>query len=264
MLPKLYWLISTSEKYWEQARKLVSGGGQPQFNGNVLKKIEIPLPPMAEQERLVAELEGYRRVIESARQILAHYKPTLRLDPSWPMVKLGEVARIINGRAYKQEDLLQRGKYPVLRVGNFFSQKDWYHSDLELEADKYCDIGDLLYAWSASFGPQIWPGPKVIFHYHIWKMETNRRIDKKYLYYVLERDTEVIKAEGGRGIAMIHLTKAGMEQQPIPLPPLEVQKLMVAELDAERKLVEANRELAARFEKKLQDALTGIWQATKI
>lgn len=51
---------------------------------------------------------------------------------------LGEVCRVINGRAYKQSELLDDGKYRVLRVGNFFSNNSWYYSDLELNEDKYC------------------------------------------------------------------------------------------------------------------------------
>ena len=57
---------------------------------------------------------------------------------------LGKVCRFINGRAYKQAELLEQGKYLVLRVGNFFTNSNWYYSNLELEEDKYCDIGDLL------------------------------------------------------------------------------------------------------------------------
>jgi len=93
-------------------------------------------------------------------------------------------------RAYKQEELLAEGPTPVLRVGNFFSSREWYYSDLVLEEEKYCDVGDLLYAWSASFGPRIWEGPRAIFHYHIWKIETSDAIDKKFLFYLLEADSE--------------------------------------------------------------------------
>ena len=92
---------------------------------------------------------------------------------SWPLVELCEVARLINGRAYNKDELLNEGKYPVLRVGNFFSNRGWYFSDLELDDKNYCSDGDLLYAWSASFGPKIWDGEKTIFHYHIWKLELN-------------------------------------------------------------------------------------------
>jgi type I restriction enzyme M protein len=167
----------------------------------------------------------------------------LRGIQKWPMVQLDEVARIINGRAYKQEELLSEGKYPVLRVGNFFSNSNWYYSDLELDDDKYCDKGDLLYAWSASFGPKIWDQGKVIYHYHIWKIEPTEKITRKFLFHVLNHETEMIKAEGGRGIAMMHITKAGMEQRKIPLPPLEVQREIVDEIEGYQKLIDGCRQV---------------------
>ena len=74
----------------------------------------------------------------------------------WKFKRLDEVCTFINGRAYKKDELLSSGKYMVLRVGNFFTNKEWYYSDLELSEDKYCENGDLLYAWSASFGPRMW------------------------------------------------------------------------------------------------------------
>lgn len=151
---------------------------------------------------------------------------------SWPMVKLSEVATIINGRAYKQHEMLDKGKYPLMRVGNFFSNREWYYSDLELPERQYCDNGDLLYAWSASFGPRIWDGGKVIYHYHIWKVELNEKlVDKKYLYYALQRDVEFIKKEQGSGSTMVHVTKSAMENRLIPLPPLAEQKRIAAILD---------------------------------
>jgi type I restriction enzyme S subunit len=64
---------------------------------------------------------------------------------------LGQVCRFINGRAYKQPELLGQGKYPVLRVGNFFTNDKWYYSNLELDEDKYCDTGDLLYFSASNF-----------------------------------------------------------------------------------------------------------------
>ena len=93
------------------------------------------------------------------------------IPENWKWIYCRDAMRFINGRAYKKEELLSEGKYPVLRVGNFFTNEKMYYSDLELDEDKYCDNGDLLYAWSASFGPMIWSGDKVIYHYHIWKLD---------------------------------------------------------------------------------------------
>ena len=45
----------------------------------------------------------------------------------------------------------------------------------------------------------------------------------------------------------------------IPLPPIAVQKQIVAEIEAEQALVAANRQLIARFEQKIQAALARVW-----
>ena len=45
----------------------------------------------------------------------------------------------------------------------------------------------------------------------------------------------------------------------IPLPPLATQQAIVAEIKAEQALVAANRELIARFEKKIQATLARVW-----
>lgn len=152
------------------------------------------------------------------------------IPESWEWARLDSFTILYNGRAYKQNELLNSGKYPVLRVGNLFTNKQWFYSDLELEAEKYCDYEDLLYSWSASFGPHIWNGSKVIYHYHIWKIEHSSYVDKKFLYYLLLADTEQIK-KSGHGLAMIHVTKSGMEKRIFPLPPLAEQQRIVAKLE---------------------------------
>lgn len=168
---------------------------------------------------------------------------------------LGEVSRFINGRAYKKPELLEQGKYPVLRVGNFFTNANWYHSDLELEDDKYCDNGDLLYAWSASFGPRIWEGGKVIYHYHIWKVVPNvDLILKKFLFYLLEWDTKALQGEHATGSTMMHVTKGAIESRLVPIPcpnnpkkSLEIQAEIVRILDAfTAHTAELTAELTAR------------------
>jgi hypothetical protein len=52
-----------------------------------------------------------------------------------------------------------------------------------------------------------------------------------------------------------------MEQRLFPLPSIETQREIVAELEAERAMVEANRELIARMEKKIEAAIAGVWGA---
>lgn len=225
-----------------------------------LKDIKIPLPPLEIQKEIVAEIEGWQKIIDGARQVVENYKPQIDIDPEWPMVELGEVCKVINGRAYKQEELLDEGKYAVLRVGNFFSNRDWYYSDLELEEDKYCDNGDLLYAWSASFGPKIWDGEKVIYHYHIWKLVPDEnKVNKLFLYNILEKETEDIKSEGGRGIAMIHITKQGFEKRKIPIPDIKTQSEIVDRVSSEKELIKSNEQLIEIFEQKIKDKIAKVW-----
>ena len=238
--------------------QMTGTGGLQRVPRAYVDNFQIPLPPLEVQKEIVAEIESYQKVIDGARAVLDNYRPHIPIHPEWPMVELGKFARLINGRAYKQEELLRDGPTPVLRVGNFFSNRDWYYSDLELENDKYCDAGDLLYAWSASFGPRIWEGPRAIFHYHIWKVETTEIIDKRFLFHLLEADSEKIKSEG-HGIAMMHTTKGFMEVRQFPLPPLATQQAIVAEIEAEQALVAANRELIERFENKIQAAIARVW-----
>lgn len=138
--------------------------------------------------------------------------------------RFGDICEVLNGRAYKQNELLSSGKYPILRVGNFFSSDRWYYSDMELPENKYCDYEDLLFAWSASFGPKIWDGGKVIYHYHIWKLIPNDDVaDKFYLYYWLRHSVNRLTA-GTHGSVMAHMTKGDMENQSIELPSLQTQK----------------------------------------
>ncbi|WP_165856265.1 restriction endonuclease subunit S [Marinobacter sp. JSM 1782161] len=154
------------------------------------------------------------------------------MKQGWAKKKLRDVSSLINGRAYKKSELLGSGLYPVLRVGNFFTNRAWYYSDLELPDEKYCDTGDLLYAWSASFGPRIWEGGKAIYHYHIWKINHDEsQVDKAFLFYWFEWDKERIKKEQGAGTTMVHITKTSMEQRSLEVPPIAEQKRIVAILD---------------------------------
>ena len=181
----------------------------------------------AEKQRLI---EAGKIKKEKPLPEIAEDEKPFEIPEGWRWTRLVEFATLYNGRAYKQNELLSKGRYPVLRVGNLFTNNKWYYSDLDLEPEKFCNTGDLLYSWSASFGPHIWKGDKAIYHYHIWKLEYSQYIDRGYLFYMLLADTEQIK-RSGHGLAMIHVTKEGMEKRAFPLPPLAEQKRIVAKIE---------------------------------
>ncbi len=153
------------------------------------------------------------------------------IPQGWEWCRMQDVITFVNGRAYKKEELLSKGKYQVLRVGNFFTNNQWYYSDLELPEDKYCYNGDLLYAWSASFGPQIWTGDKTIFHYHIWNVKFDTRVlFREYLFYFFLFDKTQVKTST-TGSTMIHVSMENMKPRLIPIPPIDEQKRIVCGID---------------------------------
>lgn len=208
----------------------------------MLELFPIPVPPLSVQNKIVeildkftsleaelqAELEARKKQYEYYRNQLLDF--TGREDVE--RFVFSEICEVINGRAYKQTELLSHGKYRVLRVGNFFSNSSWYYSNLELEDKYYCQSGDLLYAWSASFGPHIWEEEKVIYHYHIWKLVCKDIVDKRFLFYWLQsNDMERQVSSEKHGATMAHLTKAMIEKLIVPLPSLTEQQRIVTILD---------------------------------
>ncbi len=167
-------------------------------------------------------------------------------------VSFGEVATLINGRAYKQQELLDSGM-PVIRIQNLNGGKNWFYSDLDLPKDKKCVSGDLLFAWSASFGPYVWNGPEAIFHYHIWKVIPSEFVTRDYLYFLLQDKTEDVKS-ASHGLAMLHMTKSGMESMMIRIPSIEqqiqvvqtIEKLLQISTNLEAALI-LKSELAEKF-----------------
>ena len=178
----------------------------------------------------IPEREG-RAKLDPNIEALAGRVP---LPAGWAEPRLNDVVQLINGRAYAQPELLAEGT-PVIRIQNLNGGNRWYYSDLTLPERQYCDNDDLLFAWSASFGPYLWRGARAIYHYHIWKLNLSRAVDKMFFYYALVHLTDVVK-EKSHGLAMLHMTKGQMERWPIPLPPLAEQKRIVAKVEALMKL----------------------------
>ena len=167
------------------------------------------------------------------------------IPPSWVPVRLGQVMALVNGRAYKKNELLDAGT-PVIRIQNLNGSDRWYYSNLELPPEKYCDTGDLLYSWSGTFGPYVWNKGRAIFHYHIWKVELTSVLSKEYAYLLLQAISADVKG-AAHGIMLLHMTKGGMEKHVVPLPPFAEQRRIVAKVD---KLMRLCDELESRQEKR--------------
>jgi restriction endonuclease S subunit len=258
--PKYLDALFKSKVFLDYVNDKANGGVRMNFKFEDMEAWEIPLPDIDEQDTIVTQIEKQKEIIEGSKKILKNFVISIDNLNDFKRLKMGDIARVINGKAYTQEELLNEGKYRVLRVGNFFTSKSWYYSDLELDDDKYCKKGDLLYAWSASFGPKIWNEDKVIYHYHIWKIIPNEKIVlKKYLFYLLDIETKSMKEIGGRGVGMIHITKAGFEERQFPIPPIETQMQIISDMDSKMQILESVNEMRDESQKKINQILGDVW-----
>ena len=240
----LYTMLSKEGLY-----KIADTSTIPQINNKHIEPYKIYLPSMDEQLKIGIYFSNLDNLITLHQRKLEHVKkmkksmlqkmfpkknqlyPEVRFPgftDAWEQRKLGEIATFINGRAYSQDELLNSGKYKVLRVGNFYTNDFWYYSDMELDDKYYAENGDLLYTWSATFGPHIWHGNKVIYHYHIWKIELSKALEKNFALQLLERDKQAILSDKN-GSTMVHITKAGMERKEVLLPKNIVEQVKIGQ-----------------------------------
>ena len=227
--------------YRKALRDLQNGSAIPHVTPKTIYSLKAPIPPKQFQEGIAGILSAYDNLIEvnnkrikvleqMAENLYKEWFVRFRfpghetaefengIPKEWTISKLGDEAKLINGRAYLMPELQTTGKYRIVRVGNFSGKDEWYYSDMELSEDKYCTRGDLLYKWSCSFGPEIWREEKAIYHYHIWKIIAGEHVSKSYLFHFLNHSTRLWLGETN-GAAMVHITKESMEKKKILVPP---------------------------------------------
>ena len=152
------------------------------------------------------------------------------LPKEWIIIKVGDVAKYTNGRAFKPEEWETQGK-PIVRIQNLNDKYAPYnYSTLDYERKYLIKRGDLLFAWAASLGTYIWHGEGAWLNQHIFKVEPYAFIDKYFLYYsFMAMVSEFYKESHGSG--MVHVTKRIFEDTPLWLPPLQEQKRIVARIE---------------------------------
>ncbi len=248
-LDYFYYIASTP--YYEQIFFNAGiGSGQPNLSPDDIRKIKIPIPPLKVQKAIAHILGSLDRKIENLRRqnetleaiaqtLFKHWfvdfefpnedgKPHKssggemvrselgEIPVGWRIGKLRDITEVINGRAYKQTEFKEEGT-PIVRIQNLTGKGQTVYSDLTLDKDKYINKGDLIYAWSATFGPYIWRGVKSIYHYHIWKLNCFNSAFKYYLYIHLKNVSDRVKSQG-TGSIFTHITKELMESQELFIP----------------------------------------------
>lgn len=242
-------------------------GGQPSISQSSIYEIEIPLPPIEIQQQIVAEIEGYQKIIDGAKQIVNNYKPTIGIKPEWEMVELGEVCKPEYGFT---ETAKEKGNARFIRITDIGSDgklkdTDAKYVDLTKEAKQsLVKQDDILVARTgATYGKTMIfdeSYPAVFASFLIRLNFDKKKVYPKYYWAFAQSENYIQQAArlmtgGGQpqfnGNAIVKIQ--------IPIPSLEEQQEIVKAIEEEMQLVESNKKLIEIFEQKIKNKINEVW-----
>lgn len=230
---------------YETLLNLAHGAAQPNLSSKQISELEIPLPPLEIQQQIVAEIEGYQKIIDGAKQVVNNYKPSISINPDWEMVELGEVCEIKNGR--NQSNVINpNGKYPIYGSGGIMGYAD----------DYICEEGCTIIGRKGTINNPIYVDTK------FWNVDTafgfspNEKIDKRFLFFFCSGYNF---KQHDSGTTIPSLTKSELLTIKVPLPSLEEQQNIVKAIEEEVQLVNASKRLVEIFEQKIKAKIGEVW-----
>ena len=272
----LYQILGSTLVY-EQFVRQATGGVVNNLNSGIVARVKIPLPPLEVQREIVAEIEGYQKVIDGARAVLENYRPHIPIDPAWPMVDLGDVIdKLEAGVSVNSENREVRpGERGILKtscvtLGVFDPSEHKAILPEELDRARCNPRADSIIIsrmnTEALVGASAYVAedyPNLYLPDRLWQTVITRGdVSTRYVHQIIASDSyrAMISAVcGGTSGSMKNIAKPALMGIKIPLPPLETQQAIVAEIESEQALVAANRSLIARFEKKIETAIARVW-----
>ena len=265
--PALYAYLFRSARFNDAVMGQLKGAQLPRIGWSSFAKLQIPLPPLEVQKEIVAEIEGYQKVITGARAVLDNYHPHIPINPDWPMVELGEITKPEYGfteKAAEQGDARFVRITDIAQDGKIREEDPKFITLTKVARNSLLSNGDILVARTgATFGKTMIfeETYKAVFASFLIRLRfPKERVDPRYYWVFAQSDmywnqANALMTGGGQP----QFNGNALVQVKIPLPPLATQRAIVTEIKAEQALVAANRELIARFEQKIQATLARIW-----
>ena len=271
-LPGYLFAVVSQQSFVDSANALTSGASYPAITENQLFDLEIPLPPLEEQRRIVTEIEGYQQVIDGARQILAAYQTSVEIESDWPIAPLGDAGELTGGYAFKSSAMttspVSDTDLPVVKIGNVgrdgrldLSDADYHAFTPEL-ARYSLRAGDIVIAMTGATVGKVAEVDRndLLLNQRVGVVRAKPDYSQRYLLHVLRARAfyDFCQATAGGG-AQGNISPRQILEYQIPLPPLAEQERIVTELDAEAARMEAVRGLIPAFEAKIARTLARVW-----
>ena len=242
-----YMIRSSTFVEWAMSTK--TGSRMPRADMKKLFEIKIPRPPLGVQEKIAAEIEGYQNIIDGAEQILTNWRPTIKIDPKWAKAPFSEAVKVLNIKSsqVKKSDYLESGSIPIVDqskglIAGYSNQRGFTDLPVIIFGDHTRAVKFIEFEFlPGADGTQIF--------------KANHGFNIRFLFYLL-RQLELPDLGYSR-----HMRE--LKRRLFPLPPLDVQEKIVAEIEKERALIETTHEIIACFKKKITAVIDGVWGYTE-
>ena len=185
------------------------------------------------------------------------------IETQWDIVKLASVISIIGGGTPNTNNSeYWDGDIPWLSVADFNSDKRFvYTADkkitelgLKNSSTKYLDIGDLIISARGTVGALAQIAVPMTFNQSCYGLRAKSVIDSGYLYYILKQEVAQFK-DSATGITFGAITINTFNAIKIPLPPLSIQALIVAECEAVEAAIETADKIIEDAKRKIDEAV---------
>lgn len=229
--------------------KSLGAGSQTNINAQIVKNLQIPIPPLSVQKEIVRILDTFTQLTaELTTELTARKKQydyyreqLLSVDDNGLMngVKaewktLGEVGEVRMCKRILKEQTSDIGEIPFYKIGTFGKEANAFISKELFEEYKskynYPKIGEVLISASGTIGRAvIFDGQDAYFQDSniVWIENDESKVLNKYLFYFYQIAKWNI-AEGG---TIQRLYNDNLKKTKIPIPPLPEQERIVAILD---------------------------------
>jgi len=273
VLPNFLFQCLRTSAFRQHLEQSIAGANIHNLKVSIVYSFQIPLPPLEVQQQIVVEIEGYQKIIDGARQVLDNYKPHIVVSPDWEERLLSEITECVSDGDHQAPPKSDEG-VPFVTISNiddqnrldftktFFVPKIYFD---QLGPTRRPQRNDTLYSVTGSFGiPVLVDSDKQFcFQRHIALLRPSPAVDAKYLYFFMLSPLAYQQAEkAATGVAQKTVSLGSLRNFKIPLPDLETQSTIVAEIEAEQAMVSANRELICRFEAKIRATIDRVWSAS--